>query len=118
LKKVLKDEVPFKGRPADLLEPQLEKTREEMKGFLEKEEDLLSYIIFPPVAEAFFKEKKGEPPATGNNPGTQGNNQSRLAGNIAHASQGSELHLDKLYTIDETLVHYYDEKKGMVYPTA
>lgn len=119
LKKVLKDEEPFKGRPADLLEPQLETTRKEMKGFLEKEEDLLSYIIFPQVAEAFFKERKGVASPSVNNPGPRGNSKSRPAGNITRASQSGELHLDKLYTIDENLVYNDDdEKKGLVYPTA
>jgi pyruvate/oxaloacetate carboxyltransferase len=119
LKKVLKDEEPFKGRPADLLEPQLETTRKEMKGFLEKEEDLLSCIIFPQVAEAFFKERKGVASPSVNNPGPRGNSKSRPAGNITRASQSGELHLDKLYTIDENLVYNDDdEKKGLVYPTA
>ena len=57
LKKVLGNEQPFKGRPADLLEPQLEKTKEEMKNEITGEEDLLSYILFPQVARAFLKER-------------------------------------------------------------
>ena len=118
LKKVLKDEEPFKGRPADLLEPQLETTRKEMKGFLEKEEDLLSYIIFPRWRKLSLK-KERKAPSSVNNPGPRGNSKSRPADNIAHASQSGELHLDKLYTIDENLVYNDDdEKKGLVYPTA
>ena len=46
LKKVLKDEEPFQGRPADLLAPQMEKARKELGDYMEKEEDILSYILF------------------------------------------------------------------------
>lgn len=44
-------------RPADLLEPELEKYREECKnvpGFNGSEEDVLSYALFPQVAAKFF----------------------------------------------------------------
>jgi len=44
-------------RPADLLEPELERRREELKkmGLLRKEEDVLTYTIFPDVALRFFR---------------------------------------------------------------
>ena len=44
-------------RPADLIEPELEKYREEVKnipGFNGSEEDVLSYALFPQVATKFF----------------------------------------------------------------
>jgi oxaloacetate decarboxylase alpha subunit len=42
-------------RPADLIEPELEKYREETKGIAKSEEDVLSYALFPQVAKKFFE---------------------------------------------------------------
>ncbi len=50
-------------RPGDLLEPMLDKCRAELKEkkYMKKEEDVLSYCLFPQVAEEFFKlREKGE----------------------------------------------------------
>ncbi|MBC7323840.1 MAG: oxaloacetate decarboxylase subunit alpha, partial [Moorella sp. (in: Bacteria)] len=41
-------------RPADLLEPQLPAARQEIAPYMEKEEDVLSYAIFPAVAKQFL----------------------------------------------------------------
>ena len=41
-------------RPADLIEPELPKYREETKEFAKSEEDILSYALFPQVAKKFF----------------------------------------------------------------
>ncbi len=53
-------------RPADLIEPELEKYREEVKnipGFNGSEEDVLSYALFPQVATKFFATRlKAEEP--------------------------------------------------------
>jgi oxaloacetate decarboxylase alpha subunit len=54
-KKILGDEEPITCRPADLLSPELDSIRNEMKEYLEQEEDVLSYALFPQVAENFFK---------------------------------------------------------------
>ncbi len=62
VKKVLKDEKPESGRPADKLKPQLGEARKEIADYMEQEEDLLSYIIFPNVAVDFFKRRRGELP--------------------------------------------------------
>ncbi|HIP88626.1 MAG TPA: pyruvate carboxylase subunit B, partial [Thermococcus paralvinellae] len=62
-KLILGDEEPITVRPADLLEPVLEKCKKELekKGYLEKEEDILTYALFPQVALEFFElRKKGE----------------------------------------------------------
>ncbi len=59
-KKILLDEKPITGRPADLLEPELEKFREEMKGYLENDEDVLSYALFPAVAKKFFQHRQAQ----------------------------------------------------------
>jgi len=54
-KEILKDEEPITCRPADLLTPELEKYAEEAKEYIEQEEDVLSYALFPQVATNFFK---------------------------------------------------------------
>ncbi|MCR4718337.1 MAG: oxaloacetate decarboxylase subunit alpha [Firmicutes bacterium] len=41
-------------RPADLIESELPKYREETKDFAKSEEDVLSYALFPQVAKKFF----------------------------------------------------------------
>lgn len=55
---ILGDEEPITCRPADLLEPGLDKFREEMKEYLEQEEDVLSYAVFPKVAVNFFEQRR------------------------------------------------------------
>jgi len=59
-KKILKDEEPITVRPADLIEPELDKIRNEMKEYLEQDEDVLSYALFPQVAEKFFQYRKAQ----------------------------------------------------------
>ncbi|HCO18372.1 MAG TPA: oxaloacetate decarboxylase subunit alpha, partial [Tissierellales bacterium] len=59
-KKIIGDEEVFEGRPADLLEPQLENYRNEIKEYLEQDEDVLSYALFPQVAIPFFKQRLAE----------------------------------------------------------
>ncbi|BEP29625.1 oxaloacetate decarboxylase subunit alpha [Helicovermis profundi] len=48
------------SRPADLLEPMLENKRVEIKEFIENEEDVLSYILFPQVAMSYFNYRESE----------------------------------------------------------
>ena len=61
-KKAIGDEEVISCRPADLLEPELEKYAAEMKekGIGKCEEDVLSYALFPQVAEKFFKVRDAE----------------------------------------------------------
>ena len=63
--KAIGDEKVITCRPADLIEPELNKYRDEMKekGIGKCEEDVLSYALFPAVAEKFLSErdKKKEP---------------------------------------------------------
>ncbi|MBN2465225.1 acetyl-CoA carboxylase biotin carboxyl carrier protein [candidate division WOR-3 bacterium] len=57
--KILGDEKPIKGRPADLLEPAMPRARKELSKELVKEEtDYISYAIFPEVALKFFQWRK------------------------------------------------------------
>lgn len=57
-KKAIGDEEIITCRPADLLEPELEKYRAEIKDHMEKEEDVLSYALFPQVAMKFFEARE------------------------------------------------------------
>ncbi len=57
-KKILGDEEPITCRPADLIEPELEKTREKIKEFIIQDEDVLTYALLPQVAEKFFQLRK------------------------------------------------------------
>jgi oxaloacetate decarboxylase (Na+ extruding) subunit alpha len=57
IKKVLGDEKPLEIRFADTLEPMFDKTREEVKDFAKTDEDVLSYILFPQIAEDFLKKR-------------------------------------------------------------
>ena len=45
-------------RPADLLEPELEKLRAEIPEWIEQPEDVLTYAQFPEVAPKFFKARR------------------------------------------------------------
>ena len=49
-------------RPADLLEPELEKYKEEYKDIAKSEEDVLALALFPQVAPKFI-EKRDAPKA-------------------------------------------------------
>ncbi len=55
VKKIIGDEKPITCRPADLLKPELENIRKEMKEYEEQPEDVLSYALFGPVAKKFFE---------------------------------------------------------------
>ena len=57
-KSILGDEKPLTGRYADTLEPIVDKTRKELKGVARCDEDVLSYIAFPSLAEKFFDARK------------------------------------------------------------
>jgi oxaloacetate decarboxylase alpha subunit len=56
--KVLGGREPHTCRPADLLEPRLDKVREEAKNLVNSEEDVLSYAMFPQVAKRFLENRK------------------------------------------------------------
>ncbi|TDX48238.1 acetyl-CoA carboxylase biotin carboxyl carrier protein [Orenia marismortui] len=59
-KKAIGDEEPITCRPADLLEPMLDNIKDEVERYVEKEEDYLSYSLFPQVGLKFLKERKKE----------------------------------------------------------
>jgi oxaloacetate decarboxylase alpha subunit len=49
-------------RPADLLKPELENYRNEIKDVMRQEEDVLSYALFPQVALKFFEARNNPVP--------------------------------------------------------
>ncbi|MDP2217975.1 MAG: sodium-extruding oxaloacetate decarboxylase subunit alpha [Methanolobus sp.] len=55
--KIIGNEEPISCRPADLLEPEYEKMKAEAEkmGLIKKEEDILTYILYPAIAPAFLK---------------------------------------------------------------
>ena len=57
-KKIIGDMEPVDCRPADLLEPELEKLRAEIPEWIEQEEDVLSYGMFQKVALDFFEKRR------------------------------------------------------------
>lgn len=58
-KKIIGDMKPVTCRPADLLEPELEKLKAEMPAqYLQQEEDVLSLAMFPKVAMDFFEKRR------------------------------------------------------------
>ena len=93
---VLKGEEPITERPADYLEPMLEKAREELGDYMEKEEDLLSYILFGNVALNFFKRRRGEEPPLKSQAAAQS-----VKKNDEH---GQEPDLEHIFQVDPSLV--------------
>ena len=59
-KKIIGDEEPIDCRPADLIAPELDKLREEVKQWSVQEEDVLSYAQFDKVAVKFFEERNNK----------------------------------------------------------
>ena len=59
-KKAIGDVTPITCRPADIIPPQLDKFREECKEWMQQEEDVLSYALFPAVATDFFKYRQAQ----------------------------------------------------------
>ena len=57
-KKIIGDETPITCRPADMLEPELDKLRAEVAEYIEQDEDVLSYALFDQVAVKYFKERR------------------------------------------------------------
>ena len=59
-KKILGGEKPITARPADFIKPELSNIKNEMKEYLEQDEDILSYALFPQVAKNFFEFRKAK----------------------------------------------------------
>jgi pyruvate/oxaloacetate carboxyltransferase len=59
-KKIIGDEQPITVRPADLLEPSLDKIPEDVKPYIKTEEDKITYALFPQPAVEFFKKREAK----------------------------------------------------------
>ncbi len=59
-KQILGDEQPLTGRYADSLAPVVEDTRKKLGDLAKCDEDVLSYIAFPNLAEKFLEERKAK----------------------------------------------------------
>ena len=59
-KKIIGDEEVFTGRPADLLNNEYEEIKKEAGDLVRSEEDILTYAMFPQVAQTYF-EKRNNP---------------------------------------------------------
>lgn len=60
-KKAIGNDEVITCRPADLLEPEMDKYRKELGDSIKQEEDVLSYALFPQVATKFFAERDKAP---------------------------------------------------------
>ena len=56
--RIIGDEEVITCRPADLIPPQYENMKNEIWDYAEKEEDILSYALFPQVAKEYFKGRR------------------------------------------------------------
>ncbi len=59
-KKIIGNETPITCRPADLIPPQLPQFEKECAQWKQQDEDVLSYALFPKVAEEFFKYREAQ----------------------------------------------------------
>ena len=60
VKKIIGDTEQITCRPADRLAPELDALREQIKPYLEQDEDVLSYALFEQVALKFFEYRKAK----------------------------------------------------------
>ena len=58
IKKIIGDAPRITCRPADNIAPELDAFRAEIKDYIEQEEDVLTYALFPQLAVPFFKRRK------------------------------------------------------------
>ncbi len=113
-KLILAGEEPVVVRPADLLEPQLEAAKQEIGALAESEEDVISYVLFPQVAEGFFRRRKGLEPAIVE---SEQNGLPILEKTAADPRPDKKdgLNLRQLYSVDSTLLA--DEEDSVFYPS-
>lgn len=57
-KKIIGNEKAITCRPADLIEPELERLKKECAQWMEQPEDVLSYALFDQVAVKFFEQRR------------------------------------------------------------
>lgn len=57
-RQILGEEAPIEGRYADTLPPQMDEARKKLGDLAESEENVLSYLAFPEIAEKFLRQRK------------------------------------------------------------
>ena len=62
LKGYARGEEPIKCRPAEILEPELEKARQEIGDLAKDDEDLVLYALFPVTGKKYLAQKYGKEP--------------------------------------------------------
>ena len=62
--KIIGDAPIITGRPADDIAPEMDTYREEIKEFVQQDEDVLSYALFPQVAKKYFEYRKARQDGT------------------------------------------------------
>jgi oxaloacetate decarboxylase alpha subunit len=60
VKKIIGDDEVITCRPADLIENQLDGFKKDINEYIEQDEDILSYALFPEVAKKYFKYRESE----------------------------------------------------------
>jgi len=60
VKKIIGDEERVTCRPADLIPNELDKIRQEVAEYIEQDEDVLTYAMFPQVAAKYFEYRKAQ----------------------------------------------------------
>lgn len=60
IEKIIGEESTISCRPANRIPPELDKLRAEMNEFLEQDEDVLSYALFPNIAKENFKLRRAK----------------------------------------------------------
>ena len=60
VKKIIGDDERITCRPADLIPNELDKIRKEAAEYIEQDEDVLTYAMFPQVAAKFFEYRKAQ----------------------------------------------------------
>jgi len=59
-RKIIGNEKAITVRPADLLEPAFDKIPDDVRPYIESEEDKITYALFPQIALDFFKKRKAK----------------------------------------------------------
>lgn len=60
VRKIIGNEEPITCRPADLIPNELDRIRNEMAEYMEQEEDILTYAMYPQVALKFFEFRRAQ----------------------------------------------------------
>jgi len=107
---ILGDKRPIMGRYADSLEPAFEKVKDDTKDFAQSDEDVLSYIAFPQLAEPFIRARNETEGWTLNNL-----EQDKIKAEVADKPVPYELEAGRNYSSGELLLqHVSDDDVVMI----